>query len=371
MKRPFLTALLFVWLTAAEVGVAEANAASVMVWGTAAYLVLGNLFLGIFEGLVLCHWFRTSAERAIFSMILANYLSAWTGASLLSFDPVQRFDVTIETIQPWFVAAFAAAFLLTLLIEFPFISFVVWNHPRRVRAIAIATITIHVVGYSLVAMWLGLVSSTSLITAFSVVSVKDLDPPADIDVYYLARPAGDLVQINLQRELPTVLANPAAINANDRLFVRPGPDKTFDLWLTRSPHQYAWSKNPGEKLISEFARRAAIEVSIAEVPESKPRNTFWNFGDIPSLVFGTESEYSVISNGALVQSRKNSNRGKSYFALETLLVTWMIRNVTEVNRDLLVLQLGRDQICLLQPSTRRIALLARGWGPVVGTISLP
>jgi hypothetical protein len=371
MKRPFLAALFFVWLTALQVSVAEANVGTPLMWGTAAYLMVGNLFLGIFEGLVLSYWFRTSGERAIFTMIIANYVSAWTGAFLKSFDPVQRFDVTIETIQPWFVAAVAAAFLITLLIEFPFIAFVVWNHPRRVWAISVATISIHVVGYALVAMWLWFLSQTSLLTEFTVVSVQDLDPPANIDLYYLDQPAGDVVRMNLLGERPSVLAHPAASNANDRLFVRPGPDNTFDLWLARTPDSSPWGDPIGEKLLFGFAIRAAIEADVAKSPQSSPRPTWWNWGDVPTLAAGEQSEYWVSSHGTLAQSRDKLNRSTFYCALETPLVSWMIRNVTQVNRDLLVLQLGRDQICLLQPSTRRIALLARGWGPVVGANSLP
>jgi hypothetical protein len=47
------------------------------------------------------------------------------------------------------------------------------------------------------------------------------------------------------------------------------------------------------------------------------------------------------------------------------MVQWTIRNAVQIDGDRLVFQLGRDQICLLDPETQRIALIARGFGPLV------
>jgi hypothetical protein len=54
-----------------------------------------------------------------------------------------------------------------------------------------------------------------------------------------------------------------------------------------------------------------------------------------------------------------------HFALEMPLARWPVRNAAHLASDYLVFQLGEDQICLMHPPSRRIALIARGKGPVV------
>ena len=49
---------------------------------------------------------------------------------------------------------------------------------------------------------------------------------------------------------------------------------------------------------------------------------------------------------------------------EMPLGNWLIRNATHLPGDYVLFQLGRDQICLFDPLRKRIAIIARGRGPV-------
>ena len=51
-------------------------------------------------------------------------------------------------------------------------------------------------------------------------------------------------------------------------------------------------------------------------------------------------------------------------AFEMPLGDWTIRDATHLPGDYVLLQLGRDQICVFDPMQKRIALVARGRGPV-------
>jgi hypothetical protein len=63
---------------------------------------------------------------------------------------------------------------------------------------------------------------------------------------------------------------------------------------------------------------------------------------------------------------KNEKTGETiYFSLETPFVSWIARSATQLPGDYVVFQLGDDQICLFETATKKIALLARGQGPVV------
>ncbi len=68
------------------------------------------------------------------------------------------------------------------------------------------------------------------------------------------------------------------------------------------------------------------------------------------------------SHGLLFQRED----GSFVFRLATdmPIVQWGALNVTHLPGDYVVFQLGEDQICIAEPKTWRVALLARGRGPV-------
>ena len=53
------------------------------------------------------------------------------------------------------------------------------------------------------------------------------------------------------------------------------------------------------------------------------------------------------------------------FAISLPFVTRGVHNAVEVDEGIVVIQLGVDQICLVDVTTRRVALITRGGGPVV------
>ena len=63
---------------------------------------------------------------------------------------------------------------------------------------------------------------------------------------------------------------------------------------------------------------------------------------------------------------ENTNTGtKIKVRLETPFIQWQARNAIQLPNDQVIFQLGGDQICLFDPNTKRLAILARGRGPVV------
>ena len=68
------------------------------------------------------------------------------------------------------------------------------------------------------------------------------------------------------------------------------------------------------------------------------------------------------------QNGSAQETGKSIIAfywVHAPFVQWRIRNGTHIAGDYGVFLLGKDQICIMDPEKKRIALIARGFGPVV------
>jgi hypothetical protein len=55
---------------------------------------------------------------------------------------------------------------------------------------------------------------------------------------------------------------------------------------------------------------------------------------------------------------------KFRFTIEIPLTAWLVRSATHLDEDYAVFQLGNDQIYLLHPERKQIALIARGKSPV-------
>jgi len=56
---------------------------------------------------------------------------------------------------------------------------------------------------------------------------------------------------------------------------------------------------------------------------------------------------------------------KLHLAFETPFAAWYIRNATQLPLGQVVFQLGENQVCILEPETRKVARISSGRGPVV------
>ena len=95
--------------------------------------------------------------------------------------------------------------------------------------------------------------------------------------------------------------------------------------------------------------------------------TWFNFGAVPSLAgSGAEWKYHTGFWAGEGLSGENQKTGERiHLSLEIPFASWMVRNAVQLDGDLVLFQLGNDQICLLRPGEKRIALIARGKGPPV------
>ena len=153
-------------------------------------------------------------------------------------------------------------------------------------------------------------------------------------------------------------------SSDDRLYARKEPDGSFSLYLHRRVEDD--SKGREELIARGFARKVPVDWDTRVLPRDRVEGTWGNFGAVPSLAVGSAWEDRVGFWAVEGISGENKADGRKFrFSLETPFACWPVRNATQVEGDLVVFQLGRDQICLLDPATRRIALIARGQGPIV------
>jgi len=289
---------------------ALANAGTPLMWTGILHLFIGNLILGYVEGGLLSWLFHVPRGRSLVVLILANYASAWAGAWLLVNRLSHYSGITIENVQLWLGIFVILAFALTLLIEYPFFWILLRQRKPAILTALKATLLIHGISYLLLFGWYSFNSQTSLLTQLNRVPAAQLQPSRDYTLHYLSPNETQAFHSDLSG------ANPKPMNREEF-----------------------------EALITESKRI---------------------FGPVPKLTETTDWDFDThpFAGGGL-SGYNSTTQTRTHFALETPFAYWAMSHATHLTGDLLVFQLGQDQICLLHPETHRIALIARGKHPVV------
>jgi hypothetical protein len=356
---------------AAFPGPALANMGTPLLWLSFLHLLFGNAIIGIVEGLILARLLRCSADRAIMLLIIANYASAWLGGVLLLPALSAIPDITVENVRLWFLAMLVLAFLLTLLIEYPFFWLSAPAAMRPWRGLLPAVMKVHGISYGALVVLYLLASGTSLVTRARVVSINELSLPAEYRLYFINQ-AGDRVlhaPLNDPASAET-LRDIRARHRNDRLFTRPRADGGFDLLMYfGSDNHNTYHETP---ILEDFASVAPIEWRMTHGDTSKGASTWFNAGEVPNI--GGESDWEFFASfwpvgGLGGENTKTGERAR--LALESPFFMWPFRNAVQLRGEIVVAQIGNDQIAAMHLPSRRIALLARGKGPIVAVPKPP
>jgi hypothetical protein len=92
-------------------------------------------------------------------------------------------------------------------------------------------------------------------------------------------------------------------------------------------------------------------------------NSDWSSLKIYRLEFEPEPHTKAEAQSGSAQETGVSLDG--FYLAQTPFTQWPVRNGTQIAGDYGVFQLGKDQICIMDPEKKQIALIARGFGPVV------
>lgn len=332
---------------------ARADAGTPLMWAGMLHMVFGNAIIGIFEGLILAWIFKLRKGICILVMIPANYFSAWAGELFLNYQIVKVLPFNLYNAWHWIWIMVFVTFLITLILEWPFVFFCLRKEKDRFKKSLKGNLVVNSLSYVLLFSWYWLASGTALYTKMDIVQPSEISFPKKGFVYFISNTNG-VCKLDLNtRRIEKVYSLQA--DRDDRLFVRPSVSNYWNI-LDSSK----------KTLVGSNLQVNAVQ-SWRETNDLRIQGTWFNFGDVPKL--GIEkSDWSFETGFWPIEGfrGKNQKNGEEiYFSLETPFVAWNVRSATQLPGDDVVFQLGDDQICLLEPSTKKIALIARGQGPVV------
>lgn len=311
-------------------------------------MVVLNLLFGVIEGLALAWMFRLRKWRTIGIMIVANYASSWFGALLMA-GSFHWAALDIENALRSLWEAFAVSYALALVLEYPFVWFAIPKGGRRKIDAVKGSLVVQTLTYLLLFGFYASFSDISLVTQGTVVAAKEADLPPRARLFFISAEDGD-VYGGLVRDRHWIPVFKLGSDSPwDRLVIRSELDGSASLVVDRYP----------EPTVAKPA------VSWDDEPEWHRDVTDRGERDVVRLGAAADSPWTLRIGFYYLGGSNSVTRETFRLGFSTPLATWRVSNVTQLPDDKVVFQLGDDQICLLDPKTRKVALLARGWGPAV------
>jgi hypothetical protein len=342
---------------------ALANAGTAMMWVRAGHLFVGNAVIGLCEGSAFALVLRLSLIRTIAIVILANYASAWAGLYAVNYIAPQV-PFTLENTQDCVMSLILFTFALTLVVEAPFFIWWIWGRDRSRWLSGFLFVGVQVVSYLFMFERYAAVSPRSLFRDHEWVPLASITIPDDVRLYYIDAGDGDVyTRLPADGEAGKV-ADLNITNVEDRIQVRAPLKSTgkFDLVL----HRWRMDIRQYEMVKSDIARIAATDRFGAD-PEPRYTTNAWSFGPVPKLGGTEKSEWRWDVGywaGEGMHGYRERDGAKIRYAYETPFVEWVIRNATHLPGDLLLFQVGDEDVCIADPARRVIARVCKGRSPV-------
>ena len=347
---------------------AWANAGTPLMWAGMLHLAFGNLLIGVAEGWMLARWFGASRTRATAAMVAANYLSAWLGLFILQSSPATSLPVDLNNGWHWYWAMVAGTYCVTLLIEFPFILWILKSSQRLLSKAVKASLAVQATSYLALFGWYWMAGHMSLYTSGHIVDPRALNLPKDVVIWFINPDDGAVHRRTLGQPAATKVFDLASTNRNDRILVQPSASGV-GRWDVAARLETGSSRNPAfVSIATNLDLMVAADPSQDGASASPAPNTWFNFGRVPVLGGATNGHWSYSTDfwaaGGL-RVRNDASKSSARFAFETPFASWYFRNAVQLPNDQVIFQLGHDQICAFDPTTRSFAFLFRGRGPTV------
>ncbi len=338
-----------------------ANVGSVLMVGTAFHLFIGNTIIGIVEGRLLAWLFKAPRKRCILIMIPANYVSAWLGFWLVP-KATSSADLDLYNVHQMVPILMGLTYAATLVIEWPFVAACL----RNLRRSFLACLAVQTISYALMFGYYYMISSTSLLRDFEIVPAGGIPLPERVEVYFIGNGDGNVYRLRSSTAAPEMIYELKSRNSQERLtwladeaIPEQGSLAVVKLENTRFGHPLGILKNyPGESARKQFTVESIWDTFGDVEPVARHMTRKWKFSAGFWAGKGLEGE------PAGIQEAEAHHKSRIHLALEMPCASWLVRNAMQLPGDIVLFQLGEDQICLFDPVTNRVALLCRGRGPV-------
>lgn len=366
-SRTFALTLILVSLAAP----ALADAGTPLMWASAFHLIVGNLFIGIFEALLVCWLFKYPRRRAVPRAILANYFSSFVGFFLL-YPIANLLEPHLPGAAPLYrwpllmVCLAVISWILSIVPEWPFWVWIIGGVEGRLKRAWIASLIAQTASYALLVAWYLVASDLSFYrTAHIQHNLTFVHQPA-VSVYYINQDDGAVWRIKADGTGQRKVVDAKIHDTDARLFTRLDP-KTGRCnlgWVTSGPG----STTRTTILLPGIARRCPVR----QDEDSRGEEDDWfSFGKAADLRGDHHSGWSARTGFWAFEgiNVERDSRQVYHLGLEVPYTAGYCRDGTILPGDQLVFEMsGMDeketQIVILDLLSRKLSVLTMGQGPV-------
>jgi hypothetical protein len=307
-------------------------------------------------------------------IIAANYFSAWIGMIVLaqSADTL-KYIIDIGNVKRWLTALIIASFLLTLLLEWPFVAACFWKSDRWVRKSIWADLAMQAASYLVLLGWYSLFCRTSLLTDVAIVPLPEIQMPA-ILLYYVDPNSRDIFALDaVHSRKETIGVMPVADEKQTHRLTAEKSNANADRidLLVRRDYWLNDDKLPKLEDIAVLPSFALSESAWEKgdrtpSPAAKRKSEWWAIPQyLPTDKRSDLAESNCGGDWYELQLTSKKGEGKLQLAFEVPFLNWNASCVALLPNSQVILNIGDGQLCILDFKTRRIAILAKGRYPVV------
>jgi hypothetical protein len=253
----------------------------------------------------------------------------------------------------WVMVGFS--YLLTIVFEFPFMIVLFRHDPKWLVKSLKGSLAVQTISYMLLFGWFWMLSDPSLYTRNEIVDFSSMSPPQNILIYFISEDDGNVYSGTLDKADWKMLYDVKSGNPKDRLQVRPSASDSgrWDLVVELARRL---RKDAGEFMVQESFASEAVPITM--------RRTIVHVG---RLVDAKDSSWEFRTSywpiWGLYGTQEDSKR-RLHVSFYTPFGLWAVGNATQLPSDQVLFQLRENQICLFDPNTRRLALVAKGRCPI-------
>jgi hypothetical protein len=329
---------------------AEANTGTLLMMAKAVHVTYGNVAIGILEGCLLWKLSKTSFLKCIILMILANFVSTLIGVPF--FHKLElALPLGWNNGRGLFWLLVFQAYFFTVIFELPFIWLAFRGTPLSHRKAIRASLLLQSISYLLLIGWYGMATPQPV----KVVDPSAMTLPADVKLYFIATTDGDVYSGSLRdRKWKRIYDLPPKWNTG--LFSRESPRmrQSWDLMVSTN----RWENE---------SSTSAILVEECFATGVKPIRK--NYGIIPELG-GTNTSWEIWHYVGRLRGYNKKTSQSFWFTMGTPFCNWYISDAILLPSDKILLRLfissdhSHDHICIYDPLTDELAIIARGRSPL-------
>ena len=358
----FIFALFFIPFTA------SANAGTPLIWATMFHASLGSIILGFIEGTILAKIYKINRRKAVSPLILGNIFSTFAGFPLLLWL-ASLFEIDIYNVNKVFFVMLLVAYIATLVLEFPFVVMCFWRDTKWFRRSIYGTLITQTASYILLLIWYWLPGGASPNINADLVNMSEMALPVGITIYYISDKDGDIYMQVLDKKEGKKIFDLKSYNPRDHLFVWESPEEKnrYDLFALKFKDH---ARKPEIITIKKsFTSFAAIYKTIMEDDrkslESAVLYSFYNnvpkLGDARNSLWKFQTFNHVIN---FLSGHLSKPVTDVRLSAENMFWQFGASYGTHLPGDKVIFQFGKNQICVYDPVEKKLALFARGRGPI-------